>query len=164
MKKEAILNTCYSLFRNITPLKIDCGKICNGKCCKGDGKTGMLLFPGEEKLIDSDIKIYKNENGDKFAVCDGVCNRHRRPLACRIYPLFPFITEDNGAEVIDVRFDSRADCPLTEGDFKLDHSFYKAVKRVGRYLLLNEETASFYRSLSAEIDDYDALKKIFKNF
>ena len=61
MKKEVLLKTCYSLLRNTTPLDYDCGKICGGKCCKGDNKTGMLLFPGEEKLIDSNMKIIEND-------------------------------------------------------------------------------------------------------
>ena len=96
MKKEAVIKTCYSVLRSVTPLTVDCGKICNGKCCKGDNKTGMLLFPGEENLIDPDMKVYKNEKGDSFAVCDGTCDRNRRPLACRIYPLFPVIKKKPG--------------------------------------------------------------------
>ena len=66
MKKENVLKSCYALFRNITPLNIDCGKLCGGKCCKGDDKTGMLLFPGEEKLIDRDINITENDDGQLF--------------------------------------------------------------------------------------------------
>lgn len=162
MKKENVLKTCYSLFRNITPLAFDCGKICNGKCCKGDEKTGMLLFPGEETLVDKEMEIITNENGDKFAVCNGRCQRNKRPLACRIYPLFPVIKNDGGKEYVAVEFDSRADCPLTQGEFKLEHRFRKAVKRVGEYLLLNDETAEFYRDLSSEIEDYERLKKFFE--
>ena len=115
MKKENVIKTCYSLLRNVTPLTFDCGKICQGKCCKGDDKTGMLLFPGEEKLIDPDMSVYKNENGDSFAICDGTCDRNRRPLACRIYPLFPVINNQNGEDLIEAEFDVRADCPLLSG-------------------------------------------------
>ena len=46
-----VIESCYSVLRRTTPLDFDCGKICNGKCCKGDEKTGMLLFPGEEKVF-----------------------------------------------------------------------------------------------------------------
>ena len=52
MKKEKVIESCYSQLRKVTPLDFDCGKICNGKCCKGDEKTGMILFPGEEEFID----------------------------------------------------------------------------------------------------------------
>ena len=163
MKKEVLLESCYSLLRNVTPLDTDCGKICDGKCCKGDDKTGMMLFPGEENLIDSDMEIIVNENGDKFAVCNGSCDRKKRPLACRIYPLFPAIKYNNGIEYIEPVFDSRADCPLLMGDYKITRRFYKAVKRVGKYLLLNPETEKHYRNLSEEITEYTELEKILKN-
>lgn len=162
MKKENVIKTCYSLLRNVTPLAVDCGKICNGKCCKGDNKTGMLLFPGEENLIDPNMKVYKNEKGDSFAVCDGTCDRNRRPLACRIYPLFPIIKSEKEEEYIETEFDIRADCPLLSGEFGISREFAKMVKRVGKYLLLNEETAEFYRGLSGEITEYYELKNILK--
>ena len=163
MKKEDIIKTCYSLLRNVTPLKFDCGKICQGKCCKGDNKTGMLLFPGEENLIDSDMIVYENENGDSFVVCDGTCDRNKRPLACRIYPLFPVIKNQDGEEYIEPEFDIRANCPLLSGEFEISREFAKKVKRVGKYLLLSEETAEFYRGLSDEITEYNELKNILKN-
>ena len=49
--KTYLLNKAYELLERTTPLTSDCGKLCNGLCCKGDGKTGMLLFPGEEIQI-----------------------------------------------------------------------------------------------------------------
>ncbi len=162
MKKETVLETCYDLFRNNTPLAFDCGKICSGKCCKGDEKTGMLLFPGEETLVDKEMEIIANNSGDKFAVCNGKCDRYRRPLACRIYPLFPVIRSNGEKDYIDVIFDSRADCPLVCGDFKIENRFRKSVKRVGKYLLLNKETADFYKKLSSEVEEYDNLKKMFE--
>ena len=162
MKKEDVILTCYSLLRKETPLKEDCGKICNGKCCKGDNNTGMLLFPGEEKLIDKNIKIKEIENGDKIAVCNGNCDRNKRPLSCRIYPLFPIIKKDEKGEYIEVEFDSRADCPLTLGEYEITRDFAKRVKRVGKYLLLNQETEEYYRELSDEIQEYIVLKNIFK--
>ena len=61
MKKENVLKSCYALFRNVTPLDFDCGKLCDGKCCKGTDDTGMILFPGEENLIDKDISVKKGE-------------------------------------------------------------------------------------------------------
>ena len=163
MKKENVIKTCYSLLRNVTPLDFDCGKICQGKCCKGDEKTGMLLFPGEETLIDPNISIYKNENGESLAVCDGTCDRNMRPLACRIYPLFPVIKNHNGEEYVEPEFDVRAvGCPLLTGGYGVSNRFLRSVKRVGKYLLLNEETAEFYRGLSDEISEYNELKNVLK--
>ncbi len=162
MKKEVLLETCYSLLRNITPLEFDCGKICGGKCCKGDEKTGMLLFPGEENLIDTDMKIIVNEKGYKVAVCDGKCDRNKRPLACRIYPLFPIIKYNDGIEYIETEFDKRADCPLLNGEYIITRRFDKTVRRIGKYLLLNKETAEYYRNLSEELTEYIELEKILK--
>lgn len=157
MKKENVLKSCYSVLRRTTPLDFDCGKICNGKCCKGDEKTGMLLFPGEVKLIDPNINVIKTENGNKLAVCNGSCDRNKRPLACRIYPLFPLASEDGEVDVI---FDFRADCPLSKGEYEFNRSFIKAVRRVGKYLLLNEETAQYYKALChIQNEQIEILKK-----
>ena len=144
MKKENVLKTCYSVLSRATPLDFDCGKICSGKCCKGDEKTGMLLFPGEEKLIDPDINVIETESGERVAVCNGSCDRKRRPLSCRIYPLFPVVSEDGEVKVV---LDVRADCPLSNGEYEFSRSFVKAVRRAGKYLLLNEETAEYYKGL-----------------
>lgn len=159
MKKENVIKSCYSILRRTTPLDFDCGKICNGKCCKGDEKTGMLLFPGEENLIDPYINVIETESGDKLAVCNGSCDRNRRPLSCRIYPLFPVITGEGN---VKVSFDYRAECPLsTNTDYEFNKRFIKGVKRVGKYLLLNEETKAFYLQLSDECNEYyELLKKL----
>lgn len=162
MKKENVIKSCYSVLRKATPLNFDCGKICNGKCCEGDDKTGMLLFPGEENLIDPNINIIENECGYKLAVCNGNCDRNRRPLACRIYPLFPLITEENEIKVIT---DLRAECPLTRGSYHFSRSFVKGVKRIGKYLLLNEETAEHYKELCRIQNEYmELFQKLQKNF
>ena len=164
MKKENVILTCYSLLRKTTPLDFDCGKICNGKCCKGDNETGMLLLPGEEGLVDPNINIIENEHGDKLAVCNGTCDRSRRPLACRIYPLFPLVEKRDGEETIRVCFDYRADCPLTSTkcDYEFNKRFVKAVKRVGKYLLLNDETRAYYEEISEMCADYYNLVEKFK--
>lgn len=161
MTKENILKSCYSVLGKYTPLEFDCGKLCGGKCCGGDENTGMILFPGEENLIDPDIIVKKTEDGIPIAICNGTCDRNKRPLSCRIYPLFPHIINDEGREYIEIDFDSRADCPLTQGELNISRRFCKAVKRVGKYLLLNEETAGFYRELSEELEEYRQLEKIF---
>ncbi len=161
MKKENVIKSCYSILRRTTPLNFDCGKICNGKCCKGDDKTGMLLFPGEEKLIDPDINVIETDSGDKLAVCDGTCDRNNRPLSCRIYPLFPVVVNKEGESNVRVSFDYRADCPLCEKEYSFDKRFIKGVRRVGKYLLLNEETKAFYLELSDACNEYyELLKKL----
>lgn len=158
MKKEKVLKSCYSVLRRTTPLNYDCGKICNGKCCNGDEKTGMLLFPGEESLIDPDINVIETVNGDKLAVCNGNCDRNRRPLSCRIYPLFPVLTDEGEVKVC---FDYRADCPLYKDEYEFNKRFIKGVRRVGKYLLLNEETKELLLELSDACNEhYELLKKL----
>ena len=157
MKKEDVILTCYSLLRKETPLKEDCGKICNGKCCKGDENTGMIIFPGEENFLDENIKIKETKGGVKIAVCNSTCDRNKRPLSCRIYPLFPLMTETGKIKTI---IDIRANCPLKDDDYKFQKSFIRKVKRVGKYLLLNEETKVVYLELSEEINEQIELLKI----
>ncbi len=161
MEKELVLKTCYSILRRTTPLSFDCGYLCKGKCCNGDSETGMLLFPGEEKLIDKNIKIITTKNGNKLAVCSGICDRNKRPLACRIYPLFPLIVSEEGKGIIRVVSDYRADCPLIQGNFKFNKRFIKGIKRIGKFLLLNEETSDYLKQLSKEFNDYYQLKEKF---
>lgn len=165
MKKENVIKSCYSVLGKLTPLDFDCGRLCEGRCCKGDEKTGMILFPGEENLIDHTINIIENECGIKFAICNGSCNRNKRPLSCRIFPLFPMIKNENDEEYIELECDRRADCPLLCGELKINRRFCKAVKRVGKYLLLNDETADVYRYICDEINEINQLEKIFqKNY
>lgn len=153
MKKEEVILKCYKILENETPLKFDCGKICNGKCCKGDENTGMLLFPGEENLIDKNVKIKLSGNGDKIAVCNGTCDRTKRPLSCRIYPFFPLIKEFKGRRRVKIIFDLRADCPLINDEFEYNKEFLRRLKRVGKTLLNSEETKKMYLDLCDEMNE-----------
>lgn len=163
MKKEDLIKDCYSLFKNKTPLKYDCGLLCGGKCCKGDTETGMIVFPGEKEMLNEFFAIKQTEGGYDIAVCKGSCNRNVRPLSCRIFPLFPLVQKgDDGRLFIDVIKDPRADCPITKNDMEFSRSFIRAVKLCGEYLLLNEETKKFLTELSAEVDEISELEQILK--
>lgn len=162
MKKEEVILKCYKILENETPLEFDCGKICETKCCKGDENTGMLLFPGEEKLIDENMEIRVTENGDKIAVCSGSCDRSKRPLSCRIYPFFPLIKEFRGKTRIKIIFDLRADCPLGSGEYEFNKEFLRRLKRVGKYLLLNEKTKKMYLDLCDDMSEQIELLKLLR--
>lgn len=162
MKKEEVILKCYKILENETPLESDCGKICENKCCKGDENIGMLLFPGEEKLIDENMKIRVTENGDKIAICNGRCDRSKRPLSCRIYPFFPLIKEFHGKTRIKIIFDLRADCPLSGGDYEFNKEFLRRLKRVGKYLLLNEKTKKMYIDLCDDMSEQIELLKLLR--
>ena len=116
----------YEYFENATPVRYDCGNICGKKCCKGEQKDGMLLFPGEEAIFsDNDnFTVYFDEQYESNAViCKGVCNRKERPLACRIFPYF--IYSDSSADKLTPAPDIRAldYCPLITEKYEFDRKF-----------------------------------------
>ncbi|MBR2948366.1 MAG: hypothetical protein IKC46_00740 [Lachnospiraceae bacterium] len=141
----------YKTLGELTPLKADCGLLCDGACCKGDEKTGMRLFPHEE----SSLRTILTEDGVRLAVCDGTCDRSKRPLACRIFPFFPTIDEEGE---IFVEEDTRAAnvCPMIghSDEILFDRKFLKAVKKVGEILAEDEACRAFLEQVTEEIDMY----------
>ena len=63
--KIYLIKKAYELLDRVTPLTYDCGKLCGGRCCKGDGNTGMWLFPYEEEILkDIDSFETRSEGAD----------------------------------------------------------------------------------------------------
>ena len=94
------LREAYERLYHETPLGFyNCGRLCDGLCCRGDCK-GMWLYPYEEELFaDKDgFEVCETEGnyGYPMVICSGECDRADRPLACRIFPLFPLVTEEDG--------------------------------------------------------------------
>lgn len=118
MDYTELYKKAYACLENRTPVLFDCGELCRASCCTNNGK-GMLLFPREEEYIRNMTDDFTIVNSGivvsgyrvKLLTCSGSCDRHTRPLACRIFPLFPFFTNDGR---ISVDFDPRAKgtCPL----------------------------------------------------
>lgn len=172
MNIEYIYLQLYGLFDKSTPIKADCGKLCGKKCCKGED-CGMYLFPGEEKVFGllkpSWAKIEKSDFCYNFGgkskkvpilFCDGNCDRYQRPLACRIFPLTPYINKDGKEEIIvDPR--AKALCPLAKTLEKedFDVKFVKNIKRAFSVLTKNKEITEYLKRYSAYIDEY---KNFFK--
>ena len=137
----------------LTPLKINCGKLCGGACCEPDpeeeGENGMLLFPFEEEFYKKPIEgmpfhladddtLYK---GGKRFVCEGKCSRADRPLACRIFPLRIRLETEGEETCVKAEIDPRAwcVCPLLEqgGMRAMSQDFVAAVERAGNILAGN---------------------------
>lgn len=160
---ESGLEKALNTLENITPLKpFNCGKLCSAHCCKGDGNDGMGLFPGESELLEisenAEIKQSEGNFGEPVFVCDGSCDRRKRPLACRFFPLFPLAVERDGEIHIVPVPDPRAGiCPLLNDIECIDKRFYKAVRRAGEYLLRDGSTREYLVSLSEEIAEIAAL-------
>lgn len=131
-----------------TPLKKDCGLLCGNACCKGDENTGMLLFPFEKTSLE-----VKEKDEVRLAVCEGKCHRENRPLSCRIFPFFPYLTPEGKIKVVpDVR--GKDVCPLISNldVVKLDRGFLYRLKRLGDFLCTDEKCREFLYEVSREID------------
>ena len=153
---DAAVSAAREKLAHVTPLKKDCGRICGGRCCQSmDGEeTGMLLFPGEAERYAGrpGWKILNTERGD-LAVCPGVCDRDDRPLSCRLFPLLPFIGNDEKIRVVvDLR--ARAVCPLArQGKTAMDPVFIDAVREAGEILAKAEEPAMILDLLEQEQEE-----------
>lgn len=167
MKSAYVYLQLYKLFDDVTPIKADCGLLCGSACCKGDD-AGMFLFPGEEavyKLLEPDwIRIEPTDftyefNGRRhtvnIAMCSGTCDRFERPLACRIFPLTPYIGRDGAMDIIiDPR--ARGVCRLAQGFRLEDFSplFIKNIRRAFLLLSKNPRIYAFLKEYSSYLDEF----------
>lgn len=148
---NALYKKVFKILGDLTPLKVDCGVLCDCACCKGDNQQGMLLFPHEESVLT----VKNTEAGGRLAVCNGRCNRNERPLACRIFPFFPTVDE-NGKVFIEKDYRAEMLCPLLEhsDEIVFNPKFFKALKKAGKLLAKNKECLEFLRDSTEEIDTY----------
>ncbi len=149
--KNKALREAYNLLENEAPLgNADCGELCGAVCCTAKTGDSMELFPGEKELFEGKDGFEITKGEISLLKCSGSCDRRIRPFACRIYPLFPLVDERDGKEVIRVIYDPRATaaCPLCKARARLDRRFTRAVRRAGKYLLADPETAEYLRKTS----------------
>ena len=172
MTKRELYEKVYDILDKVTPLKSACGALCDKACCKSpDDDAGMYLFPGEEVMypdVPSWLKIepsdftYGNNEPVLIAICSDACQRELRPLACRIFPLTPYMNR-NG--VLDLRIDPRAVpmCPLARQpvSYPLDEDFVDAVSKAFRLLAKDKEILSFISAVSGLIDEQERLLDLF---
>lgn len=163
---DAAVSAAREKLKNVTPLKRDCGRICDARCCRPlEGEnTGMLLFPGEaEAYAGKDgFEVRKTAQGD-LLLCSGVCDRDERPLSCRLFPLLPVIGDDGKVRVItDLR--AKAVCPLArQGKSAMDPAFADAVREAGEILAAEDEQAVFLDMLEEEQNELKLLRDKFTN-
>lgn len=144
----------------LTPLKADCGRVCDAACCREcdpQGEpSGMRLFPGEA----AQGFVVKDTPDGRLLLCGGRCRREERPLACRFFPLFPYLGADGRVRAV---YDPRAYrvCPLVRlrERVPLDRGFVRAVRRAGRILAAEAEQRAFLRGESQAIDAFNAFLK-----
>lgn len=153
------------MFDEVTPIKSDCGALCGKACCRGED-SGMYLFPGEKKVFEllkpdwaeigmSDFTYGEDKKRVPIIFCNGECDRYQRPLACRIFPLTPYLTKENELKIItDPR--ARAVCPMSR-ELKAeeyDRSFIKNVRNAFRLLIKHKKIHSFLYDYSRMLDEY----------
>ena len=105
-------------------------------------KSGFCYKKGERE-IPCDIFI-----------CKATCDRGKRPLACRIFPLLPYVDKQGKMSVIpDPR--GRGLCPLTiMENSDLDGEFVRRVERVGKIMMKIPEMKDYLTSLSRLTDEF----------
>lgn len=172
MIKRELYEKVYEILDKVTPLQSDCGALCGKACCNSpDDDAGMYLFPGEEVMFAENqpwLKIevsdftYGNNKPVLIAICTDQCQRELRPLACRIFPLTPYMIH-NG--VMSIKIDPRAVpmCPLAKQftSATLDENFVDAIVRAFRLLAKEKEIQSFVLGISRLIDEQERLLNIF---
>ncbi|HEX2953449.1 MAG TPA: hypothetical protein VHR47_05645 [Bacillota bacterium] len=157
-----VIKEAYMRLGPLTPLKDNCGRLCAEACCQEQEEiTGMYLFPGEEELLSTKSfnlipTTITLKSGKKItlAVCNGHCSRAERPLACRIFPLTPYITPDGRVTtVVDPR--AMPICPLTRpsGIKQIQPRFIRAVEDLAQLLGRHLEIRDFLETVSRVIDE-----------
>lgn len=161
---NSLLEKARKNLETITPLVKDCGSLCAGACCQPneDNSNGMLLFPGEEKYYAGKnwCRIDSTPQGE-LLICNGTCPRNERPLACRIFPLIPVISDDGQ---IKIEMDPRAKgtCPLVKhGIMGLRSDFVAVLKETMEALAENNEQKVFLYKLTEIVKDYEGLRALF---
>lgn len=156
--KNDLFDEAFRIIGRTTPLQADCGQLCDRNCCKGDGRTGMLLFPNEKTTL----RVIE-ENGKRLAVCDGTCNRDERPLGCRIFPFFPVFDGKKIKAVPDYR--GIGVCPMIahRDEIIFSRRFLRRVERVGELLIQDAECAKFMRQAAEEIEDAEKMSIIISD-
>ena len=156
-----MIQAARALLAQRTPLKSDCGRLCAAACCQADeeGRGGMLLFPGEERLYEPLPDWVRLEPmgfyglPSQLLVCEGRCERSQRPLACRIFPLTPVLRTGK----LDIELDRRAwaVCPLVDHGLQgLDPAFVQAVREAMTLLLDDPACAAYFKALTEALDDW----------
>jgi hypothetical protein len=168
MDQKTLYLEIYKLLEQVTPLKKDCGNLCNKACCQGiDNESGMYLFPGEEELPYSADFIIINpvtsqDHSRLIAICKGVCDRKKRPLACRIFPLTPYVTLK---EILTIVMDPRARylCPLARSlkRSELNPEFVTKVRQAFQLLMADAIIKEFIRVQSRLLDEFIEIQSQF---
>ena len=144
---QELLNRACARIGDLTPMLADCGALCGAACCHtdADGQGGVHLFPGESAGL-KDCEWVEGLLPGSFApvmMCAGRCDREKRPLGCRIFPLTP-VRGENGRWTVRMDARARAMCPLVpSGLAGLNPDFVRAVRDALRIVAEDPEGDAF---------------------
>lgn len=112
---------------------------------------GLYLLPGEEKLFTrkedwlswgwtsaEEFEFPESWHGKvPFLRCKNapLCDRKKRPLQCRTFPLTPHLDENGSLYLIYHSGELPYICPLIQQKYPLNQDFIKATYTVWRHLL-----------------------------
>ena len=135
----------YNRLNAVLPVDGDCGELCGALCCTysddSDDDVGIYLLPGEDQLFSKDEPwlTWSTEIAEEcdfpdswegevyFVGCKNPpnCDRAKRPLQCKFFPVSAHITEDNELVLIRHIEELPYSCPLQESDTKLNEDFLR---------------------------------------
>ena len=156
MSQDCLL-LAYEALGDATPMRTDCGLLCGAACCRpdDDGKGGVFLFPGEADLIrDCSWARILPHTIAPVMICSGHCDRARRPLGCRIFPLSP-VRDKNGRWTVRLDVRARPMCPLIpSGVGGMDPDFVRATRSALRIIAESSEGEAFLEKWQALEEAY----------
>ena len=159
MKEEdirKIYEDAYALLENVTPMPFDCGMVCGAACCNAeDEDAGIFLLPGEEVMQERESGDFAWEEISKsnwFLRCMRTdnCNRQKRPIQCRTFPLMPIINESGELEIIVNDMELPYACPLIESEADMSEEFYEAVRAAWERLTEIPEVKEYLKESSRQ--------------
>ena len=155
---DELLDRACARIGDLTPMLTDCGALCGAACCHtdDDGQGGVHLFPGEAARLKACDWVDRTTPGSFAPVmmCAGHCERDKRPLGCRIFPLTP-VRGKNGKWTVRMDARARAMCPLTQSGINgLNPDFVKAVRDALRIIAEDPEGDAFLEKWHALEEEY----------
>ena len=153
--KPSTYKAIYRLLDKVSPIDSDCGLLCDAACCAQDSgdDMGIYLLPGEEAVHDkNDWKNWSEEDAQDYefpaswtgTVCfikcknSPHCDRSKRPIQCRSFPLVPHLRPDGELVMVYNDFELPYSCPLIEDEIPLNDDFVQATATVWKHLIRDQ--------------------------
>ena len=160
--RKKTYQAAYRLLNRVSPTDYDCGELCGSACCLAEeDDMGIYLLPGDEELFAGETDNSADDSADggwlewrmesaadcgfpeswpeeiPFIRCKTppFCERSKRPLQCRTFPLMPYLTEDGELQMLYNDNELPYRCPLIEEEIPLNDSFVKATHTVWKHLV-----------------------------